>query len=62
MTDDYRCGVEKGKGPVIEKLRTVQLVEADFQQIMIFYIGLRKDKNAKKKKIIPKFKQGSRLN
>ena len=51
MTDDYRCGVEKGKGPVIEKLRTVQLVEADFQQIMIFYIGLRKDKNAKKKKI-----------
>ena len=33
--------LEKGKGPVLEKLRTTQLVEANFQLLMRFFSNER---------------------
>ena len=32
---------EKGKGPVLGKLRTIQLIEADLKLIMILFVNVR---------------------
>ena len=37
--------LEKGKGPIIGKLRTIQLIEADLQLLMCIFIGGRNDEN-----------------
>ena len=33
--------IEKEKGPVVSKLRTIQLIEADLQMIMRIFINYR---------------------
>ena len=33
--------LDKGKGPVLDKLQTIQLIEADLQLLMRIFIGLR---------------------
>ena len=33
--------LDKGKGPILGKLRTIQLIEADLQLIMRIFVGLR---------------------
>ena len=33
--------LDKGKGPIIGKLRTIQLIEADLQLLMQIFLGLR---------------------
>ena len=37
--------LEKGKGPIIGKLRTIQLIEGDLQILMRIFIGGRNDEN-----------------
>ena len=54
--------IEKGKGPYIEKLRIIELIEGDLQLIIRIYIGLRNDKNIQKDKRILHFNFGSRKN
>ena len=33
--------IEKGKGPTLRKLRTIQLIEVDLQLLMRIFLGLR---------------------
>ena len=40
--------IEKGKGPRINKLRTIQLIEADIQLIIWIIIGVRNKNNIEK--------------
>ena len=52
--------LEKGKGPVLGKLRTIQLMEADMQLLMRIFLGTRVNKDIKKDTRISKFNFGSR--
>ena len=54
--------LEKGKGPVIGKLRTIQLIEADLQLLMRIYVGGRNNKNIEKDERLSQFNYGSRSN
>ena len=54
--------LEKGKGPVLGKLRTIQLIEADLQLLMRIYIGGRNNRNIENNKRLSKFNYGSRTN
>ena len=37
--------LDKGKGSVLEKLRIIQLIEANFQLIMRIFLGYRMDQS-----------------
>ena len=52
--------LEKGKGPIIGKLRTIQLYEADLQLLMRIFIGGRNDDSIERDERISKFNYGSR--
>ena len=54
--------LEKGKGPIINKLRTIQLIEADLQLIMYISIGNQNSDNIKIDRRISKYNFGSRRN
>ena len=54
--------LEKGKGPVLGKLRTIQLIEADLQLLMRIYIGERNSRNIEDDSRLSKFNYGSRAN
>ena len=54
--------LEKGKGPVIGKLRTIQLIETDLQLIMRIYVGGRNNENIEKDNRLLQFNNGSRAN
>ena len=47
--------LEKEKGPVLGKLRTIQLIEADFQLIMRIFLGYRMEKSIESNTRISKF-------
>ena len=51
--------LEKGKGPIIGKLRTIQLIEADLQILMRIFIGGRNDENIEIDSRLSKFNYGS---
>ena len=42
--------LDKGKGPLLSKLRIIELIEGDLQLIIRLYVGQRNDKNIKKSK------------
>jgi len=52
--------LEKGKGPFLGKLRTIQLIEADLQLMMRIFIGARNDENIAQDKRLSTFNYGSR--
>ena len=52
--------LEKGKGPIIGKLRTIQLIEADLQLLMRIFIGMRAEFNLENDNRMLKFNYGSR--
>jgi len=52
--------LEKGKGPILGKLRTIQLIKADLQLMMRIFIGARNDENIAKDKRLSKYNYGSR--
>ena len=52
--------IEKGKGPVLRKLRIIELIEGDLQIIVRIYIGWRNDSNIKIDERLSKFNFGSR--
>jgi len=52
--------LEKGKGPILGKLRIIQLYEADFQNLMRIYIGDRNEKNIEKDSRLSQFNYGSK--
>ena len=54
--------LEKGKGPVLGKLRTIQLIEADLQLLMRIYIGGRNNEKIESNARLSKFNYGSRSN
>ena len=54
--------LEKGKGLVLGKLRTIQLVEADLYLIIRVFLGLRNTNKIESSKRISKFNFGSRKN
>ena len=54
--------LEKGKGPVLGKLRTIQLIEADLQLLMRIYIGERNKEVIENDQHLSKFNYGSRAN
>ena len=54
--------LEKGKGPIIGKLRMIQLYEADQQILMRLFLGGREDNAIEKDYRISKFNYGSRSN
>ena len=52
--------LDKGKGPVLGKLRTIQLIEADLQLIMRIFLGLRYNKRLEEDTRVSKFNFRSR--
>ena len=52
--------LEKGKGLVFGKLRTIQLHEADQQTLMRVFLGGREDANAENNSRLSEFNCGSR--
>ena len=52
--------LDKGKGPVLGKLRIIELIEGDLQLIICTYVGLRNDKNGYKDKRLSNYNFGSR--
>jgi len=52
--------LEKGKGPVLGKLRMIQLIEADFQLIMRIFLKLRNKGKIEKDQHLSKFNIGSK--
>ena len=54
--------IEKGKGPMIGKLRTIQLIEADLQMIMRICINNRNKYKIESNSRVSKANYLSRLN
>ena len=54
--------LEKGKGPVLGKLRTIQLIEVDFQILMRIFIGNRNKGNIERNSRVSKYNFGLRRN
>ena len=54
--------IEKGKGPVINKLHIIQLIEADLQIIMRIVVNTRNKHAIEKDKRILKYNYGLRSN
>ena len=52
--------IEKGKGPVLGKLRTIQLIKADLQLLMRIFIGIRNYKKIESDPWVSKYNFGSR--
>jgi len=52
--------LEKGKGPIIGKLRTIKLIEGDLQILMRIFIGGRNDRKLEDDPRLSKFNYGSR--
>ena len=52
--------LEKGKGPTLGKLRTIQLYEADLQLLMRIFVGGRNDNNIEQDERLSQFNYGSR--
>ena len=52
--------LEKGKGPLLGKLRIIELIEGDMQIITRMYVGLKNDKNIENDSRLSKFNFGSR--
>ena len=52
--------LDKGKGPVLEKLHTIQLIKADFQLLMKIFLQNRQNSNIKRNNNIFKFNFSSR--
>ena len=52
--------LEKEKEPILGKLRTIQLIEADLQLIIRIFIRERNDENVAIDKRISKYNRGSR--
>ena len=51
--------IEKGKGPIISKLKTIQLIEADLQLLMHIFIDLKSEKYIEKDERLFKANYGS---
>jgi len=47
--------LEKGKGPVLGKLHTIQLIEVDFQILMRIFIGNRNKGNIERDSRVLKY-------
>ena len=54
--------LEKGKGPIVNKLWTIQLIEADFQLIMQIFLNHRNSENIESNTRLSKFNYRSRKN
>ena len=54
--------LEKGKGPVLGKLRTIQLIEADFQMLMCIFINMRGVESIERDPRLSKYNFDSRKN
>ena len=54
--------LNKGKGPVLGKLRIIELIEGDLQLIIRLCAGLRNNRNIKKDSRLSHFNFGSRQN
>lgn len=54
------CIVEKGKGPILGKLRIIQLIEADLQLLMRIFFSLRTEGNIETDQRIAQCNFGSR--
>ena len=54
--------IEKGKGPVIGKLRNIQLIEADLQLLIMIFMGAKSEKLIKKEMRLSTANYGSRKN
>ena len=52
--------LDKGKGSMLEKLRIIQLIEANFQLIMRIFLGYRMDQSIENDIRISKFNFDSR--
>ena len=52
--------LEKGKGPILGKMRIIELIEGDLQIIVRACVGLRNDDNIKNDERLSKFNFGSR--
>ena len=52
--------LDKGKGSVLEKLRIIQLIEANFQLIMRIFLDYRINQSIENDMRISKFNFGSR--
>ena len=52
--------IEKGKGLIVEKLRTIQLIEANLQLLMRIFLTLRNVDEIEHNKYLSKFNYGSR--
>ena len=52
--------IEKGKGPVLGKLRTIQLTEADLKLIMMMFVNIRNKGNIESDERVSKSIYGSR--
>ena len=52
--------IEKGKGPVLGKLRTIQLIKADLQLLMRFFVNTRNKSSIETDERISKSNYGSR--
>ena len=53
--------LNKGKGPVLGKLRTIQLIEADLQLVMRIFLGLRNEGIIENNDQFSKFNFGLRV-
>ena len=51
--------LDKGKGPIIRKLRTIQLIEADLQLLICIFLGTRIEGMIELDSRISKFNFGS---
>ena len=54
--------MEKGKGPVVDKLHTIQLIEADLQLLMKILINIRNKLSIETNKRVSKYNYGSSIN
>ena len=52
--------LDKGKGPVLGKLRIIELIEGDLQLIIRLHAGLRNNRNIEKDSRLSKFNFWSR--
>ena len=50
--------IEKGKGPILGKLRVIELIEGDSQALVRTYVGLRNDYNIKNDSRLSRFNIG----
>ena len=54
--------LEKGKGPILGKLRIIQLIEADMQSIIRIFVGDRNNENTETDERLSQYNYGSQKN